>query len=158
MLTLLALSLLAIPPDLSFGGHATLKPDDALKVSTALESGWHEFARISGTAIKMPEIAETTYAKARVAVNYNNSPVSAIVQWYDNGANPYIFISNPLFNSYSETNRAHVITHELFHFYYNLPDHHRGRAMGNHPECVMDNFFVAGWTGNLCQGCRAMIK
>lgn len=163
LLAVLALATSGAAPDpspvLTYGATPALTAEERTVVTNALTVGWQEFAAISGAACtEPPPLRETDYAGARVAVDRKEHPVSAFTVWYDGHAQPYIVIHLPRFTSYTEANRGHVIAHELLHFYYELPDHHKGKGGGGVAGCSMDNWFRYGWTAALCDSCRSQVK
>ncbi len=141
---------------LTFGSNVRLTYQELQEVERFLVGGWNAFRIVSRTSSSAPIMRYVPMAEADIAIIKGNYPQVAEVKWHAPDKRSYIYVSYDRIIQYDLLSRDHLLAHEYCHFYFSLPDHYHSNEV-HHPECIMDNFHVYGWTGKLCVPCQSLV-
>lgn len=162
MVAIILAGLLGFGPPFLTTREAGATDAQEAEVAADLVAAWAEFSRILGARESPVSTAHTdSVLEAHVVVSGETRPYSALTWSQARFANPGTRVYWPVYSRYPRDQRVRVLIHELFHFYYDLPDQYGygtgGVALSEPDPCVMGNFFTFGWAGRLCPSCLARV-
>ena len=120
-----------------------------------------ELRRIVGSINKSPQLVRIkdggrAHINVYVDTNKGGLPAQVNEDW-----NTIHWYASSTYHTYTKEQKEHILTHELLHTTYKLPDEYPSRfSLMNliKPHCVMGDFFKHGWSGKLCKECKATVK